>query len=76
MGLSSSTNFDEPTPMIGAAVMLKRAMNPTMEVDKSNKEEVTFQSIVDEVNALKSSIAHKALVTSPVGKSYVTCMSV
>ena len=97
MGLDHSVNYDEKAPPLGAAFIMKQAIQQRkkvlelakLNIDSNSKklafqisdmivqhhkqksqaddEHVTFQSIVNEVNALKSSIAHKGLVESPTG---------
>jgi len=82
MGLDSSTNFDEKIPRLSASTILKQAVDAyarkkakfdetghqiDFDDDEGEEEPATFQSIINEVNALKSSVAKKGLVNAPVG---------
>jgi hypothetical protein len=74
-------NYDEKIPRLSASTILKQAVDAyakkkalfdehgrRIDFDEMDEEQpATFQSIVEEVNALKSSVANKGLVTAPVG---------
>lgn len=80
MGLDSSVDYDAKIPRLSASTILTQAVDAyarkkaqfdehgrRIDVIDEEEESASFQSIVEEVNALKSSIANKGLVSAPVG---------